>query len=350
MAYEGVMGDIRACVALKKPRRIPVFALSEEFDVKWYGKYTYDEVIQSADKLVEVWGAAVREFDYDWAWLQMDDCIEFEVLGVGCLAEPNIVRATHDYLPATWETVKSLKLPDHARDGRMPVKLEALRRLKTEFGDTLCVVGSNAAPYSSAGLLFGLQTPMMPIYDKPDLLRDTMDFFVELQSRWGIAQIKAGADAIWLGDCNAFSGLLSATRYQEFAAEPCRKVIQAIQSAGGMVFLHNSEVSIPHIELECGLKPDVVSVGPGADLEAVFGVARGKTCIMGNIDPIEVLLRGTPPQVEKEVERVMSIGCAGTGFMLDSGEAVPRDAPVENMRATMRRGHELAVLQGRSCF
>jgi hypothetical protein len=36
--------------------------------------------------------------------------------------------------------------------------------------------------------------------------------------------------------------------------------------------------------------------------------------------------------------------------MLDSGEAVPRDAPVENMRAMMRRGHELAVLQGRGCF
>jgi hypothetical protein len=69
---------------------------------------------------------------------------------------------------------------------------------------------------------------------------------------------------------------------------------KVIGDAGGIVFLHNSEVSIPHIELECQLKPDVVSVGPAADLNAVFGVARGKTCITGNIDPIEVLLRGTP--------------------------------------------------------
>jgi len=84
MAYQGVMDDIRACVELRKPRRIPVFSMSEEFDVKWYGRYNYDEVVQSADKLVEVWSAAVREFDYDWAWLQMDDCIEFEVLGGGC--------------------------------------------------------------------------------------------------------------------------------------------------------------------------------------------------------------------------------------------------------------------------
>jgi len=275
MAYQGVMDDIRASVELKKPRRIPVFSMSEEFDVKWYGKYTYDEVIQSADKLDEVWSAAVREFDYDWAWLQMDDCVEFEVLGVGCVGEGNILRATHDYLPATRETVKSLKMPDPTRDGRMPAKLEALRRLRAEFGDTVCVVGSNAAPYSSAGLMFGLEKPMLLMYDDPDLLRETMDFFVELQSMWSVAQIKAGAHAIWLGDCNAFSNLLSPAQYKEFAAEPCRKVIEACHQANGMVFLHNSEISIPHIELECQLKPDVVSVGPAADLRAIVDAVGG---------------------------------------------------------------------------
>jgi uroporphyrinogen decarboxylase len=336
------MDDIRACVALEKPRRIPVFAMSEEFDVKWHGKYTYNEVVQSADKLVEVWSAAIREFDYDWAWLQLDDCIEFEVIGVGCVGEGNILRATHDYLPATRETVKSLKLPDPARDGRMPMKLEALRRLKAEFGDTVCVVGSNAAPYSSAGLLFGLETPMLLMYDNPELLRETMDFFVDLQSRWGVAQIEAGADAIWLGDCNAFSSLLSAAQYKEFAAEPCRRVIQACHEAGGMVFLHNSEISIPHIDLECQVKPDVISVGPGADLSAVLDATQGKTCIMGNLDPIEVLMRATAAQIEKDVERIMTIARQHTSFMLDTGEMVPRDVPVENMRAMMQRGHELA--------
>jgi len=342
MAYQGVMDDIRACAALKKPHRTPVFALSEEFDVKWLGKYTYEEVAQSADKLVEVWGAAVREFDYDWAWLQVDDCFEFEVLGVGCVGEGNILRATHGYLAATQDTVKGLKLPDPSRDGRLPIKLEALRRLKAEFGDTVCVVGSNAAPYSSAGLLYGLEIPMLLMYDDPGLLRETMDFFVEWQSLWSVAQIKAGADAIWLGDCNAFSSLLSTKQYEEFAAEPCRKVIQACHDAGGMVFLHNSEISIPHLELECRLRPDAISVGPAADMQAVLDATRGKACVMGNVDPIETLMRGTPGQVEKEVEHLMSIG-RNTSFMLDSGEMVPRDVPVENMQAMMRKGHELAA-------
>jgi len=34
MAYKGVIDDIRKCVAPQKPSRIPVFACSEEFDVR----------------------------------------------------------------------------------------------------------------------------------------------------------------------------------------------------------------------------------------------------------------------------------------------------------------------------
>ena len=77
-------------------------------------------------------------------------------------------------------------------------------------------------------------------------------------------------------------------------------------------------------------------------MKAVLEAMRGKVSIMGNLDPIEVLMRGTSAQVEKEVERLMTLGQATTGFILNSGEMVPRDVPVENMRAMMRKGHELA--------
>ena len=342
MAYPGVMKDIRACAELKKPERVPVFALSEEFDVRWHGKYTYEEVANDANKLTEVWSAAIKEFDYDWAWVQVDDCIEFEVLGVGCVGGGNILRATRDYLPATTETLKNLKIPDPGAAGRMPMKIESIRRLKEIFQDTVCVVGSAAAPYSSAGLLYGLEKPMLLMYEAPGFLRDTMDFFVEMQSTWGLAQIKAGADAIWLGDCNAFSGMLSPKQYRDFALEPCRKVIEKYRKAGGITFLHNSEISLPHVEIECELGADVISIGPAADLEKIKASTEGKTCIMGNLDPIEVLMKSTPGKIEKEVERIMKVGKRGAGYMFNVGEMVPRDTPVENMKAMMQRAKRLS--------
>ena len=82
MAYKGVMDDVRKCIALQKPNRLPAFAMSEEFDVRMAG-VTYNDYNRDAKLLAKCQSDVIKRFDYDWAWLQIDDCIEFEILGVG---------------------------------------------------------------------------------------------------------------------------------------------------------------------------------------------------------------------------------------------------------------------------
>jgi len=333
MAYDGVIDDVRRAIALEKPRRMPVFACSEECDVRWYGKYTYEEVCQDGDKMAEVWIAAIEEFDYDWAWLQVDDCFEFEPLGVGTRGEGNILRATCDYLPATRETLDNLRIPNPHTDGRMPEKLKAIRLVREHFGDTVLVEGSCAGPYSSVGLLFGLQETMMLTVTDPELLARACDFFLELQASYIKAQIEAGAHAIWLGDCNAFSGMLSLAQYRQFAFPSCKQLVEKAQEYGAIVHLMNSEVSVPYLVAEAELGVDIVNCGPGADIAEVRKEMTGKKCFSGNLDPIEVLMRGTPRQVAEEAERIVKICAADGGYLFATGEMNPRDTPVENMKA-----------------
>ena len=333
MAYDGVLDDVRRAIALERPKRLPVFACSEEFDVKWHGKYDYEEVCRDGRKMAEVWIAAIEEFDYDWAWLQVDDCFEFEPLGVGARGEGNILRATTDYLPATRETLRNLPIPDPKTDGRMPEKLDAIRLVRERFGDTVLVEGSCAAPFSSVGLLFGLQETMILTATDPGLLREACDFFVEFQSRYIAAQIEAGAHAIWLGDCNAFSGFFSLEQYRKFAAPSCRKLVEKAQQMGAIVHLMNSEVKTDYLLAESELGVDVVNCGPGADMADVRRALSGKTCFSGNLDPIEVLMRGTPDEVAREAEQIVNTCYADGGYMFCTGEMNPRDTPVENMKA-----------------
>ncbi len=334
--YDGVMDDIRTCVRLGVPKRIPVFALSEEFDVKWYGRYTYEDTCRDGDKIAETWIAAVEEFDYDWAWLQVDDCFEFEPLGVGCFGQDNILRATKDYLPPSRDTLKGLKVPDPLKDGRMPEKLKALKLVRRRFGDTVCVCGANAAPFSSACLLFGLTEALMMIHTDPDLLTAACDFFVDVQVEWGLAQLDAGAHALWLGDCNAMSNLISAEQYKRFAFEPCARVIEAYQKAGGLTFLHNSEEAVSHIAVAAQSGASCISVGPGIDIGRAKEALRGKVCLAGNLDPIRVLMNGRPEEVEAEAARIVRVAGPGGGFIFNTGEMNPRDTAVENMRSMLR--------------
>lgn len=333
MAYDGVLDDVREAVALGRPARLPVFACSEEFDVKWHGRYTYEQVCQDGAKMAEVWIAAIDEFDYDWAWLQVDDCFEFEPLGVGTHGRDNILRATRGYLPATRETLQGLRIPDPRTDGRMPQKLKALRLVRERFGDRVLVEGSCAAPFSSVGLLFGLEETMMLGLADPGLLAEACDFFVELQGRYVAAQVEAGAHAVWVGDCNAFSGMLSLDQYRRLALPSCKRLVEKCHAAGALVHLHNSEVRVPYLLAEVETGADIINCGPGADLAQAAAALRGKVCLSGNLDPIEVLLRGTPGQVAAETERLVRIGRAGGGYLFATGEMNPRDVPVENMKA-----------------
>ena len=334
MAYDGILEDVREAIALKKPKRMNLFACSEEFDVHWYGKYSYEEVCQDGAKMAEVWIAAIDEFDYDWAWLQVDDCFELEPLGVATHGKGDFLRATVNYLPATRETLEGLKIPDPEADGRMPEKLKALRLLREHFGDTILVTGSCAAPYSCTSLILGLEETMMLALTDPELLAEFCEFCIELEYRYIKAQYQAGAHAIWVGDCNAFSGMLSLEQYKQFAFGPCRKLVEKVKkNMDVIVYLHNSEEKVPNLLAQAELGADIINLGPGAEMAEVRKAMTGRCCFSGNLDPIEVLMRGTPEQVVWETQRIIETCREPGGYLFCTGEMNPRDVPVENMKA-----------------
>jgi uroporphyrinogen decarboxylase len=233
-------------------------------------------------------------------------------------------------------------MPDPKTDGRMPEKLKALRRLREHFGDRALVEGSCAGPYSCVGLLFGLEEAMLLAIQDPDLFFKTCDFFVELEARWIEAQIQAGAHAIWLGDCNAFSGMLSLAQYKKYAFPSCKRLVDRARACGAIVHIHNSEIMTPYLLAEAELGVDIVNCGPGAGLAEACQALAGKCCLSGNLDPIEVLTKGTPGEVAREAERIVRTGYAQGGYLFNTGEMNPREVPVENMRAMIESARRTA--------
>lgn len=326
-----LLDDIQAVVQLRTPGRLPVFCLSQEFDAKYAG-LSYREYIQSPEQIIRVQLEVMEAFGWDWAWLHLDDTLEFEALGVG-VAEggENVVPCTANYLDFDRETLRSLKVPD-PRSARMPLLLDAASGLRSEVGDARCITGRVAAPFSAVTLIFGMQPAMLTMIDDPDLFADALAFAEEQAISWGLAQIEAGCHAIWLGDCNASLHLISPQHYREWALEPCRRVTEAFQEAGGLVFLHNSEERLKGLRLQAETGPDVLSVGPGLDISVAIEALRGKQAIMGNVDPIGMLTDSSASEVAAETGRQVRL-MAGGGCILNSGECVPREAKRENMHA-----------------
>jgi len=332
VAYAGVLDDIKKCINLQVPERLPVFALSEEFDVRMADEM-YCRFDSDAEVMSRVIIDTVKKYDYDWAWLQVDDCIVYEILGVGCEGSGNILRATRKYLPATNETLRSLRIPDFKKKGRAPAFLEAISRVRDAFGDTVCVCGRVEAPFSSVGLTFGLTETMALIFDAPGFLKEACKFFKDLQIEFGRMQKEAGAHALWYGDCNAGSHLISLNHYKEFAYPYAGEVAKACKEMGIMTIYHASEDKLPFIDTMADMDIDILSLGENTDIVAAHRLIRNKKCICGNIDPIQLLQRGTPEMIRNEVKRIIENVSIKGGHIMNSGEMIPRDVPEENMIA-----------------
>ena len=343
MAYKGVIKDFLSIRNHKTPGRIPCVACSEEFDVKWHGKYDYEDFCQDGDKIFEVYKAAIEHFDYDWAWCQIDDCFEFETVGVKCHGEGNILRATCGYLPANRNTLEKLPVMNPLKDGRMPEKLKAIKKLREYFADEVLVVGSCAGPFSAVGLMWSIEESMVMMLTDEDLLRDAMLYWKEFYMRYIEAQKEAGAHAIWFGDCNAFSGLVSVDQYNRYILPITKELVEyAEKKLDVMMWMHNSEISLPHVLSHIPLGLSFESIGPGADISEIRKNTAGRHSISGNLDPIEVLWRGTPEKIASEVKRIVSICKDGGSYIFNTGEMNPRDITEENMMAMMKTAKGLS--------
>ncbi|HCA45952.1 MAG TPA: hypothetical protein DEP45_00975 [Armatimonadetes bacterium] len=287
----------------------------------------------------------MEAFGWDWAWLHLDDTLEFQALGVG-VAEggENVVPCTADYRDFDCETLASLQVPD-PRSARMPLLLDAAAGLRSAVGDTKCITGRVAAPFTAVTLIFGMQPSMLMMIDDPQLFADALKFAEEQAISWGLAQIEAGCHAIWLGDCNASLHLISPEHYRQWALEPCRRVTEAFQAAGAFVFLHDSEERLEGLRLQAETHPDVLSVGPGLEISQAIEALRGKQAIMGNVDPIAMLTDSSASEVAAEAGRQVRL-MAGGGCILNSGECVPREARRENMHATADTARQVWEIVG----
>lgn len=344
MPYANAVADFRAIREGRMPSRVPVTACSEEFDVKWYGTYCYEEFCQDGDKIHEVYKAAIDRFDYDWAWVQIDDCFEFEPLGIEVKGEGDILRATHGYLPLERGVLDGLARLDPLKAGRMPEKLKALRLLRETYGESVLITGSMAAPFSAVGLMWSIEESMVMMLTDPELLREAMSAWMRFYQRYAKAQKDAGAHAVWLGDCNAFSSMVSVDMYVEHILPITRELVQYCEKELDlMVWMHNSEIKVEHLLSHLPLGHSFENIGPAADIAAVRAATRGRQAISGNLDPIESLWRGTPASIAADVERIMTICKPGGGYIFNTGEMNPRDVPEANMDAMIQTARRLAA-------
>ena len=340
-----VMDDLKTACRGGIPRQPLLLPIMDPLAVKLAG-LSYTDYSTDARAIERIWSGAIQRFDLDWAAPLVDDLFEYEPLGIGVAKPAGLPFAVARYLPANSQTLAGLRLPDPRRDGRMPLFLDAVARLRDRWGQSILVCGSTAAPFSGLTLLYGIEQTMLLLYDAPDLLRESMRFLEGLAVAWGRAMLDAGADVLWLGDCSASSRFLSLPAYRELCLAPAARVAAPPRAAGAVVVYHAGENSIPHLQAMAEVGADILSVEAGPDMGAVKDAVGERPCLMGNLDSIHLLWHGTPAEIERAVRDLVARVVPRGGAIVNMGENTPEQTPPEHLQAmldALRSAHPLRI-------
>jgi uroporphyrinogen decarboxylase len=285
--------------------------------VRYYERFRPDAVWVSADTWVsaQAMGARVGAAEAEQPWGDLGQAI---IQGAADL----------DRIPN----------PDPGTQGRYPLMLEALRLIVEKLGQEAFVVGCfDQYPFSLASQLLGINEIMLKLHDDRPLVEAVMELCLDYGLAYGRAMGEAGADMLSGGDSPA--GLIGPELYRELALPFEKRLISGLQAATGKpVSLHICGDSAPIIKDMAASGARVLEIDHQVDIAAACRLIGPEVALWGNLDPVGLLARGTPDQVERASHRLFeTVQSSGhRRFVLSSGCTLALETPAENLEAMFR--------------
>ena len=200
----------------------------------------------------------------------------------------------------------------------------------------------------------GSEQGLMDLYLYPEVMGRIYQRFREYARAYARLLARSPADAIYnAGGSYTTLSLISPAMWEDFVFEPLRDFCQTAHESGKPLCYFAGNIGLQLVERLAAAGVDAVSPcerPPLGDwrIPEIRRRVGHRICIVGNVDPINTLYRGTPEAVRNEVREVIrDSGGSGTGLILATSDQVCRDTPYANLfafqEARNRYGRPMAM-------
>jgi uroporphyrinogen decarboxylase len=258
---------------------------------------------------------------------------------------PNPFRT--EFLVKDIEDLEALRylMPDQA-----DISLEPYFAVERLFGERGLVALNIMSPLCHrAGDVLSMENLMIAYYEDRALFDALLALFQEQMMAEIEHAIQGGVVhffANWY--YNSMSSGWSPTIWEEAFAPQLTAMCERVHAAGGTVNFYDDGAFMPIAELLADTGIDVLQtltpppVGD-TDLAELKRLIGDRVCLMGYVDLIYVVQRGTPELIARTVKEAIDIA-GPTGFILGSSDSFRDGTPVENIRAYFAAAREYGTL------
>jgi len=331
--YDRVMSS----VSHKEPDRVPFMPFAQTFSAKVAG-IPFSAYASKAEKFLEGQLKAYQAFGWDALCFSSDVGMYAESFGAKIdFPYDDVPRIVEPVLKhsSLYEDFKKLEMPDPMNAGRLTESIKAIEMARKEVGDEMPIIGWTEGPFQGVTLLSGAD-PMQFFYilDHQDEFKEILDWYADFEIEVAKAMYEAGADIVGVGETAAY--FMSPSFFKEYCLEPEKKACRAIKNMNMIPLIHCCGFVPQNIHYSLETNPGgAIQFDYQVDLQWAKNLIGDKVTIMGNLD-YNKLTYSNPNQVYEDCFKHISIASQGGGYWLAFGCEIPKELPLNNMRAIMR--------------
>lgn len=290
--------------------------------------YTAEEMLRDSDKIVESLKEVNKLYMPDGLPILFDLQIEAEILGCELMWAKDNPPSVKTHPLENDKTIPcTCKFPT-AESGRVPMALDATRRIKEEVGDDVALYGLICGPFTLASHLRGSNIFMDMMKDK-EYVKELVGYCGQVACRMAEMYIDAGCDVIAVVD--PLISQVSPKMIEKLLAESFKGVFDFIRAKGVFSSFFVCGNATAQIKVMCEMGPDGVSIDENVNLaEAKKITDEFNVLIGGNIPLTTTMLHGTQQDNIKSVIDLIDSVDNKDNFIISPGCDMPYATPMEN--------------------
>lgn len=293
--------------------------------------------LTDADTQLKTLRALRKKYQPDGMCMLMDLTVEAEAIGLPVRIEENESPVVTGHNINTLEDLEAVKNAWKGNGGRMDLFADVVKNMAADNdGLTIPYV---SGPFTLAGEMMGVNELTMNTILDPDLVKAFLPVAVKVISDYTKKLFEAGADMVCVLEPTAM--MISPDQFEEFSLAPFREILTNVDNKP--LILHICGNTSHLIEKMGTSGAAALSLDWQIDMEDSIKKIPQDVLLIGNLDPVQVFLQGTPESVTSDTETLKNKMKPYKNFVLSSGCDLPLETPEENLVAFMDAARELAL-------
>ena len=297
-----------------------------------------EQMLRDEDTLVKALLEVNKLYRPDGQPVVFDLQVEAEILGCDLVWAKDCPPSVSSHPLADTKTVPCVCTLPNETQGRLPMILSAMKRMKKEVGETTALYGLIYGPFTLASHLRGNDI-FMDMFDDEEYVKELLAYCTACAKKMADMYIEAGMDVIAVVD--PLVSQISEKHFKKFLLEPYQDVFKHIREKGVFSSFFVCGNATRNIEVMCQTAPDCISVDENVDIIKAKAITdQYNVVISGNIPLTSVMLHGSQQDNMKYVVDLLGNLKEYKNFIVSPGCDMPYAVTVENTIGASQAVHE----------